>query len=194
MKAKFLGYEITITYDDYSIFETTIQNIDEIEDVCKTLTNNDDTYEVEYKKKYKLEDGSFVYGKTEHISIYNPNIPQREILLRELDILIQPISVDDEIENENLEKCYKIIKKLLNKQNIEISELTLVASFRYALGRKTYIVSEIVENILDNWEFLSVKFKTKVKEEIEESIKNSSAGSDIDVKQWKKILDLKIEN
>jgi len=118
---------------------------------------------------------------------------KRESLMRELDILTQPISVYDNIENKDLEKCYQIIKELLNKQDLEVSELTLVASFRYALGRKTYIVSEIVENILKNWKFLSLKFKTKIKEEIQEAIKNNNAGSDIDIEQWNMIINRDME-
>ena len=114
---------------------------------------------------------------------------KRESLLCELDVLTQPISVDDDIKNEDLEKCYVIIKELLNKQDLEVSELAIVASFRYALGRKTYIVSEVVENILKNWAFLSVKFKTKIKEEIQEAINNNNAGSDIDIEQWNMILE-----
>ena len=119
---------------------------------------------------------------------------KRESLIRELDILTQPISVDDDIKNEDLEKCYKIVKELLNKQDLEVSELTLVASFRYALGRQTYIVPEVVENILKNWAFLSLKFKTKIKEEIQEAIKNNHAGSDIDIEQWNMILEKDIED
>lgn len=114
---------------------------------------------------------------------------KRESLISELDVLTQPISVDDDIENKNLEKCYNIIKELLNKQDLEVSELTLVASFRYVLGRKTYIVSEVVENILKNWTSLSLKFKTKIKEEIQEAIKNNNAGSNIDIKLWNMILE-----
>ena len=114
---------------------------------------------------------------------------KRESLMRELDILTQPISVDDDIKNEDLEKCYKIIKELLNKQDLEVSELTLVASFRYALGRKRYVVSAIVEDILNNWSSLSIKFKTKIKEEIQEAMKNNNAGSDIDIEQWNRILE-----
>ena len=75
---------------------------------------------------------------------------KRETLLRELDVLTQPISVDDDIGDEDLVQCYEVVKELLNKQDLEVSELTLVASFRYALGRRTYIVSEVVENILKN--------------------------------------------
>ena len=74
----------------------------------------------------------------------------------------------------------------MNFKKLEVSELTLVASFRYALGRETYIVPEVVENILKNWILLSSKFKTKIKEEIQEAIKNNSAGSTIE--RWVKQL------
>lgn len=113
----------------------------------------------------------------------------RESLLWELNVLTQPIGVNDDIPNEDIEKCYLIIKELLNNKNLEVSELTLLASFRYALGRQTYIVSEVVENILKNWAYLSVKFKTNIKKEIQEAIKNNSAGSDIDIGKWNIILE-----
>ena len=57
------------------------------------------------------------------------------------------------------------------------------------MGRETYIVPEVVENILKNWILLSSKFKTKIKEEIQEAIKNNSAGSNIDIEQWNMILE-----
>ncbi len=63
---------------------------------------------IEYKKKYELEDGSFIYSKKEHISIDNPNIPQRELLLRELDILIQPIGVDDDMDVKQWKKILEL--------------------------------------------------------------------------------------
>ena len=93
-----------------------------------------------------------------------------------------------EAEDKELEKCYEIIKEILNKNELEVSELTLLASFRYALGRQSYIVSEVVENVLKNWIYLSKKFKAKIKEEIEEAVKNNNAGSYTDVEQWSRIL------
>ena len=63
MTAEFLGYAIKIVYDDYSIYETLIQDLSKLDDVCKSLENRDDTFEIEYKKKYSLEDGSFVYSQ-----------------------------------------------------------------------------------------------------------------------------------
>jgi hypothetical protein len=116
---------------------------------------------------------------------------ERKSLLRELDILTQSIGVDDDMADKDLQKCYKILEELLQKQDIKVSELTLVASFRYALGRKTYIVAEVVENILKNWDMLSSKAKNKIQEEIESAIKNDNAGCQIDIDQWNIILSKK---
>ncbi len=122
------------------------------------------------------------------VQIDNPNMSKRKSLLRELDMLTQPIGVNDDIEDEDLQKCYKILEELLEKQDMRVSELTLIASFRYALGRKTYIVAEVVENILKNWDMLSSKAKNKIQEEIKEAIKDDNAGSQIDIEQWNMIL------
>ena len=113
MQAKFLGYDARITYDDYDMHEVLIQELDELDSICKSLENCDTTFEIEYKKKYQLENGNFVYSKKEHISIGNQNIPERELLLRELDVLVQPISVDDNISDEDIQKCYTILGKLI---------------------------------------------------------------------------------
>ena len=188
MDIKYLGYDVEITYDDYDMHKVLVQDLDELNDICQSLKNCDDTFEIEYRKKYKLDDGTFVYSEKEHMSIINQSIPKRELLLGELDVLIQPISINDDIEDKELERCYEIIKEILNKNELEVSELTLLASFRYALGRQSYIVSEVVENVLKNWKYLSKKFKTKIKEEIEEALKNNNTGSYTDVEQWSRIL------
>jgi DNA replicative helicase MCM subunit Mcm2 (Cdc46/Mcm family) len=113
----------------------------------------------------------------------------REQNLGEFDVLAQAISVSDNITDKDLQECYDILEELLQKPVIKVSELTLLASFRYALGRQTYIVSEVVENILANWQILSQKVKDKMKEEIEEAIKNNSIGLEIDKEKWNKIIE-----
>jgi len=114
---KLLGYDIRITYDDYDYHKVLIQDLSEIEDICKNLENRDDTFEVEYKKKYELDDGSFLYSKKEHISIDNPNIPKRELLLRKFNDISQCISMATDVRDEDIKKCYDILSKLvkLNK-------------------------------------------------------------------------------
>lgn len=118
------------------------------------------------------------------------NIDDREQNLGEFDVLTQAISMSDNVTDKQLQECYDILEKLLQKPAIKVSELTLLASFRYALGRQTYIVSEVVENILANWQTLSQNTKDKMKVDIEEAIENNSIGHDIDKEQWNKIIEL----
>lgn len=61
-------------------------------------------------------------------------------------------------------------------------------AFRYALGRQTYVVSDVVETIIRNWDELSSDVQHKIKIEIEEAISRDMAGHEMDVKQWKKVL------
>ena len=75
------------------------------------------------------------------------------------------------------------------KEKCIVNEDVLFSAFRYALGRQTYIVSSIVENILNNWDNISDKLKNLMKKEIQESINNDKAGMECDVKEWRKILD-----
>ncbi len=50
MKVKFLGYDVRITYDDYDSHKVLIQDLNALEDICKSLENRDNTFEIEYKK------------------------------------------------------------------------------------------------------------------------------------------------
>lgn len=115
----------------------------------------------------------------------------REQNIGELDILVQAISMSDNVTDEQLQECYDILEDLLKKTTIKVSELTLLASFRYALGRQTYIVPEVVENILANWQVLSQNAKDTIKAEIKETIENSIIGHDLDKESWNKIIELK---
>lgn len=92
MQVKFIGYDTRITYDDYSTHEVMIQDLSELQIICKNLENRDDTFYIEYKKKYVLEDGSFVYSKKEHYEIDNLNIPQKELYLRKFNDAAKVIS------------------------------------------------------------------------------------------------------
>ena len=116
------------------------------------------------------------------------NLENREEYLGEFNILAQAISMSDNVTDKQLQECYNILENLLQKPSIKVSELTLFASFRYALGRQTYIVSEVVENILANWQILSQNTKDKMKAEIKETIKNNNIGHDIDKQSWNKII------
>ena len=67
-------------------------------------------------------------------------------------------------------------------------ELILLAAFRYALGRKTYMVSAVVDYLWVQWYDISGKLRIQIQKEIKEAIKGGNAGMDMDVKQWERLL------
>jgi len=70
------------------------------------------------------------------------------------------------------------------------NDIVLFMAFRYALGRKTYAVSLVVDEIIDRWETLDDVDRTQYKKEIKEAIKEGRAGMTMDVIEWERILDL----
>ena len=64
----------------------------------------------------------------------------------------------------------------------------LVCSFRYALGRMTYIVSEIVRIILRHKEELQPKTKKLMIREIKWALDHNQAGMQCDRQQWERLL------
>jgi hypothetical protein len=66
-------------------------------------------------------------------------------------------------------------------------EQVLICAFRYALGRRTYIVNEIVNEIVTNWNQLSPYSKVLIRKEI---IECNDLGAEMDKKEWDKILKL----
>jgi len=70
------------------------------------------------------------------------------------------------------------------------NNIVLFMAFRYALGRKTYAVSLVVDEIIDRWETLDDVDKKQYKKEIQEAIDSGHAGMNIDIIEWKRILEL----
>jgi len=64
-----------------------------------------------------------------------------------------------------------------------------VCTFRYALGRRTAVVHETVEELLDNWEEMSY-FQKQIQDDIIHHLKVDR--SDTYASEWQKILDLEI--
>lgn len=77
-------------------------------------------------------------------------------------------------------------KPLYFNMNSEI----IFYAFRYALGRKTYAVSDVVSYIIEHWHEINIRERSAMKKEIEKAIYSDHAGMDIDVEEWKKILEL----
>ena len=121
--AKFLGYDARITYDDYDTYEVLVDDLKKISGIYSSLENRDDSFYIEYKKKYQLEDGSFLYSKKESYSVDNPTIPKREIYLRKFNSIAKTISLSEYVREEDIQKCYTILHKLvnLNKKSLDIN-------------------------------------------------------------------------
>lgn len=81
---------------------------------------------------------------------------------------------------------YKVNDAL--KPIFKVNEDILFCAFRYALGRKTYIVKEVVDSIINNWDKLDKGLKKIFTVEIRQAIKKEQAGMYIDVLQWKRII------
>lgn len=75
---------------------------------------------------------------------------------------------------------------------LEVNEDIIFFSFRYCLGRKTYVVSMMVDELIKQWPNLMDSTKSKIQSEIKQAIDLGDAGWDCDVEQWNKILDLTI--
>lgn len=73
----------------------------------------------------------------------------------------------------------------------ETFQTIMLESFRYCLGRRTYAVSECVENLIWYWRELSPHYQELIYREIQHAIDTNSAGDACDVFQWKRILRLK---
>lgn len=65
-------------------------------------------------------------------------------------------------------------------------------AFRYALGRQTYAPSEVVGYLETYWLDIPTMTRHKIQSEIREAIGRGEAGSSIDIKTWKKVLDLEV--
>lgn len=66
-------------------------------------------------------------------------------------------------------------------------QTAMMGAFRYALGRKTYVVSDTVNLILREWERLG-HLQDMICKEIQEAIDAGRSGMEMDVAQWCRIL------
>ncbi len=70
-------------------------------------------------------------------------------------------------------------------------DIVFVSAFRYCLGRQTYVVSTMVDEMIKNWSNTPTDRRKFFKKEIQEAIDKGYAGSElIDIPEWKKVLGL----
>lgn len=65
-------------------------------------------------------------------------------------------------------------------------DITIGCAFRYALGRQTYVVSSVANEIERNIESISTKTLTLLRGEITDAIRADAAGAQMDKDRWLK--------
>lgn len=78
----------------------------------------------------------------------------------------------------------------ITKQEFKV---LIISSFRYALGRRSAVVSETVEMLIKYWDSLEPFFKEQMKRDIEHAIEAGIAGDLCDINEWK-VVWRKIDN
>lgn len=73
--------------------------------------------------------------------------------------------------------------------NITVDENVLFCAFRYALGRRSYVVDEIAYEIEQHAHELTPKVADLICKEINEAIARNQAGMDMDIKRWRRVVD-----
>jgi hypothetical protein len=69
----------------------------------------------------------------------------------------------------------------------------LFYAFRYALGRMTYAVYDVVELLIKYIDIISLNHKERMKIEIKRAMETNQAGWPCDVKEWNRLLEI-LEN
>lgn len=70
------------------------------------------------------------------------------------------------------------------------ADIILVCAFRYALGRRTYVVDCVANEILRKWKYLRDSDKSLfVKEILEHKNVYGNLGMECDAKSWERIIE-----
>ena len=83
-------------------------------------------------------------------------------------------------------------KKLSNVKTVKyflIKENIIMWAFRYALGRRTGAVQDVIECLDKNWKSLEQFTRDQIKIEIKIAIDKDQAGDKCDVDNWKRVLE-----
>lgn len=65
-------------------------------------------------------------------------------------------------------------------------DITIGCAFRYALGRRTYVVDSVASEIERQVDEVSTKTLIRIRDEIGDAIHDNQAGMDMDVERWSK--------
>lgn len=84
------------------------------------------------------------------------------------------------------------LKPKIKVEQKDLSSL-LLCTFRYALGRRTYIVNECCEWLTEYWDIIPEGWREQIHSDIRHAIEHDMAGDKCDVESWRMILKLPSE-
>lgn len=64
------------------------------------------------------------------------------------------------------------------------------ASVRYALGRRTYVVSDVAEAVIRDWDKLTKGAQETIQRDVDEAIAKRDTGMEMDHRQWLEVQKL----
>lgn len=73
-----------------------------------------------------------------------------------------------------------------------IAKQWLLLSFRYSLGRKTFVTDKCKDWLTEYWDLLPQGYQEQIHGDITDAIRRGTAGMDCDVDSWKQVLKLKV--
>lgn len=75
-------------------------------------------------------------------------------------------------------------------ESIQLDSAIIFYAFRYALGRMTYVSQEVSDYIIAHWDQINPREREAMQVEIKAAIRMKTAGMEMDVKLWQRILAL----
>ena len=67
-------------------------------------------------------------------------------------------------------------------------QIVLMCAMRYSLGRMTYVVSAVTDELIKNWNEFDKSNQKVILAEIKRAIELGKAGMDMDVKRWTDVI------
>jgi len=101
--------------------------------------------------------------------------------------------IDDCEHRYSIRENGRYVCELCNKVAgvLEDNDMNTLAfcAFRYGLGRKTYVVSNIVQALINNKYRIRADIKLRICTEIQEAIDLDKAGMDCDIAEWQRVVE-----
>lgn len=89
---------------------------------------------------------------------------------------------------------YRKMSEMMNGINklemTDFNEDIAFYAFRYALGRKTYAVKDVVDYLIQNWGKISARSKELIFKEINQAIAEGQSGMHCDTEQWQRVIEM----